>query len=138
MALAVLASGIYTGAAWYVAFVELPALTVLPLSAANALWAESVRRTPRYAASALVAAATGFIAGNASLSSAWTWGALTIFCVLPFTAVSVLPIQRRLLTVEGSLEWSPGIARWGKLHAVRVVLGLIAMTLFLSQMVRQL
>jgi len=135
-ALAMLASGIYTGAAWYLAFVELPSLKTLPVQVARAHWAETVGRTPRYAASALVAASAALIVGRASPGSPWTWGAMAIFFVLPFTVAAVLPVQRRLLTPEGLFMWERHIDYWGKLHIVRVALGLAAMILFLGQMLR--
>ena len=92
-AVAILAAGLYSGAAWYLSLVELPAQLAGSAEAGLAQWARSVRLTPRYAASALVA--------TAALASPWTWGAAAIFCVLPFTVVAILPTQRRLLA-EGS------------------------------------
>ena len=127
--LAILAAGLYSGAAWYMTFVELPALRSLPAETARTYWTQSLRRTPRYAAAALIAAAAALAAGRASLLSPWTWGALSLFGVLPFTVTAILPLQRRLL--EGGGAWMEGLRRWRRLHVVRTALGLAGTVLFL-------
>lgn len=128
--LSILAAGLYSGAAWYVTAVELAALRRLPTQTSRVYWALSVKRTPRYATAALAASATALAAGHLSLRSAWTWGALTIFAVLPLTLVAILPVQRRLLT-DSQADWSADLPKWARLHAVRTMLGLAATVAFL-------
>jgi hypothetical protein len=133
-AAAILASGLYAGAAWYVTFVELPSLLAGPTDAALSHWAHGVRRTPRYAVTALIGAAAGLIAGQSTIRSPWCWGALAIFCVLPFTTIAILPLQRCLLVRSreaGAVHSLAELRMWGQLHAVRTALGILANVLFL-------
>jgi hypothetical protein len=57
-----------------------------------------------------------------------------LLAVLPWTVLTMLPIQRRLadeVTSSGSTETSRLIARWGRFHLGRLALGLGALCLFL-------
>jgi hypothetical protein len=133
-ATAILTSGLYAGASWYLTFVELPALFSGPAEPALTHWAHGVRRTPRYAGAALIGAAAGLIAGHAAISSPWSWGAAAMLSVLPFTSIAILPLQRRLLEQwrdEGMARSLIRLRTWGRLHAVRTALGLLANILFL-------
>jgi hypothetical protein len=130
--LAILASGIYAGAAWYLTVVELPALRLGSTRCARAQWVQTIRWTPRYAASALIATVAALGAGHAGPASPWTWGAALIFSVLPVTVLVVLPIQRRLLESDDEAIWAPNLLTWSRLHGVRMVLGLAAAVTFIS------
>jgi hypothetical protein len=134
---AVLAAGLYSGAAWYVSFVEGPALAAAPDADARSQWQRHLTLTPRYAAFALLSTVCALIAGKASPACPWTWGALVIFAVLPVTTVLILPVQRRLQVVTSVEDWRPLHLRWARLHAVRTGLGLTATILFLWAALRQ-
>jgi hypothetical protein len=66
--------------------------------------------------------------------TAWLWGGLVILAVVPFTLVVIRPTNERLLTPGrdlASAETRDLLERWGRLHAVRTALGLVASILYL-------
>jgi Anthrone oxygenase len=57
--------------------------------------------------------------------------------VVPFTLIVIMPTNHTLLGIDpdtSSVESRDLLIRWGKLHAVRTVLGLLAATLMLWQL----
>jgi hypothetical protein len=82
-------------------------------------------------------AVVGSVAGFAS---AWLlgdimvgMGALLLAAVVPFTLLVILPTNTRLLDPTlnaGGAEASRLLSRWGRLHAVRSVLGIAAFVIF--------
>ena len=131
--IAIFASGIYSGATAYVALVEPPARLACAREIAWAQWAQSVRRTPRYAATALVGATAGLIQGRAGLGSLWTWGSVLLLIVVPYTVVTMLPAQRRLTMPTwdaASVETRTILEQWGRRHATRALLGVVAFAVF--------
>ncbi len=65
---------------------------------------------------------------------AWLWGAVLFFSVVPYTLLVILPTNKQLL--DSSLDRSSEragalLVRWGRLHAVRTVVSLAALILFL-------
>ena len=95
--LAILASGIYAGAAWYLTFVELPALSSLSARCARAQWVQTVRRTPRYAASALIATAAALGAGHAKWRPLPGVGRPMVKRSQPHSVLAVIPAVARVL-----------------------------------------
>ena len=131
---ALTSAALYAGATWYVAFVEQPSRLEAG-SVDLAQWRGSNDRAPRYAASALVGAAAAFVLAARS-TSGWPWvaGAVLLLAVLPWTVLTMLPIQRRLAdggATGASPETRGLIARWGRFHLGRLVLGLGGLGLFL-------
>jgi hypothetical protein len=131
--LALVASAAYVGAAGYVALVEQPSRLACADEIAWRQWVQSVKRTPRYAASALIAAGAGLIHGRLALASFWTWGSVLLLAIVPFTLLTMLPAQRRLTAGD----WNPAsgetramLTQWGRQHVVRSLLGLAALFLF--------
>jgi hypothetical protein len=66
---------------------------------------------------------------------AWLWGAVLFFSVVPYTLAAILPTNKQLL--DTSLDRSSAraralLVRWGRLHAVRTVVSLAALILFLQ------
>ncbi|HEX2107689.1 MAG TPA: DUF1772 domain-containing protein [Rubrobacteraceae bacterium] len=64
----------------------------------------------------------------------WLIGGGLLVSVIPFTALAILPTNKRLL--DPAIANDPDLAerllnRWGKLHAVRSVLSLASLLLFL-------
>jgi hypothetical protein len=83
------------------------------------------------ATSAAVAGVATWTHGEGTL---WLWGGLLIFAVVPFTLVVVRPTNDRLLTPGRNLastETRRLLERWGRLHAVRSALGLVASVIYL-------
>ncbi len=109
MALEVLArvcAGLFAGASIYITAVEHPArlACVVGLLAAVGAWWR--------------AGHTGLLVGG-----------LLLGAVVPFTLLGILPTNRRLLARNldpESAEAAALLARWGRLHAVRSVLGGLA------------
>jgi hypothetical protein len=131
---AIVACTLYLGAAAYIALVEHPARLACAEEIALAQWTQSARRTPRYAALALVAAAAGLTRGGLAVDSPWSWGSVLLLAIVPFTVVAMLSAQRRLTAAD----WDPNspdtralLEQWGRRHAVRVCLAVAALGLFL-------
>jgi hypothetical protein len=130
---ALIFSAIYFGATAYITLVEHPARLACSPEVALAQWAQSVKSTPRYAASALISAAAALVHSKAALVSPWTWGSILLLTVLPFTVVALLPIQRQLAERNSLLEPIRAIAKlrdWGTRHSIRTCLGFSAFALF--------
>ena len=83
-------------------------------------------------------AAIGFLAAVASwLTSSSRWwliGGASLMAVIPFTLIVIFPTNKKLL--DPSLDKSSELAstllvRWGRMHAVRSLLSVIAFLIFL-------
>ena len=132
--IALLTGALYFGSTGYITLVEHPSRLALATEVAWSQWVQSVKSTPKYAASALIAAAAALIHGRASLLSPWTWGSVLLLAVLPFTVASLLPIQRRLINPDWpfhSDEVRRELKAWGNRHLVRTCLGFCAFALFI-------
>jgi hypothetical protein len=133
--IAVLACGLFTGAAVYISLVEHPARMECGVELAATEFPPSYRRATILQASL---AALGLVASvGAWLAGATLWwvvaGAL-FGSVIPFTLLVILPTNNQLLSRElnrGSDEAARLLARWGRLHAVRSVLSGLALVLYL-------
>jgi hypothetical protein len=132
--LALLFCAIYLGSTAYISLIEQPARLACPPSVALAHWTQSIRLTPRYAASALLAALAALLSAKASLTSPWTWGGLLLLSVVPFTVIALLPIQRLLTASDWNADSSSTrkkLTQWDRRHSARTLLGLCAFILFL-------
>lgn len=132
---AVLACGLFAGAAIYISVVEHPARMECGVEVAATEFAPSYRR-------ATVMQAT--LSGVGLLSSIATWlrggsywwlvGGILIGSVIPFTLIVILPTNKLLLSPtldRHSPHTERLLARWAALHAVRSVLSGLALLLFL-------
>ena len=133
--IAVLSCALFTGAAIYITFVEHPVW----MQSGRELGATEFALTYRRAA-AMQATCSGV--GLLSSLAAWLAGAtlwwliagVLLGLVIPFTLIVLMPTNKRLLSRtldRGSAEAERLLARWGRLHAVRSVLGGLALLLFL-------
>jgi uncharacterized membrane protein len=132
--LAVLACTLFAGAAVYINFVEHPARLSCGTEIAATQFAPSYKRaTVMQVSLALIATGAGTIRGLQG-GAVWFWAAALIFAVMPFTVVVILPVNKRLLDPARDRR-SPETRRlledWGRLHAVRSVLSLVASLLFI-------
>jgi uncharacterized membrane protein len=135
-ALAVLCGGLFAGAALYVTAVEHPARLACGPALALRQFAPSYRRGARLQASlavvGLVLAVGGWYhTGHVLLLI----GGLVLGSVVPFTLLIIFPTNHRLLapTLEPeSPEAAVLLRRWGRLHAVRTLLGILAFALLLA------
>jgi hypothetical protein len=125
---AILAAGLFAGAAIYINFAEHPARMSLETRHAARQWAPSYARATRMQAPLAVG---GFLfsmgAWWQSQGTAWLAAGLLLGAVVPFTLVVIMPTNRKLLETTRDFDSSETRAlleHWNRLHAVRSVLGL--------------
>jgi len=133
--LAVLCCALFAGAAIYINLVEHPARMGCDTKTAATVWAPSYKRATVVQAPL---AALSFLAGvGASLFAGgilWLIGAVLIGLVIPFTFIGVMPTNHQLLAPGrdlSSIETRSLLVKWGRLHAVRSVLSLLASIVYL-------
>ena len=132
--IATLCAGLFAGAALYINVAEHPARMGLETSIAAKQWAPSYKRaTWMQAPLALV----GFVAGAAAwlmeAGAGWLVAAVLIGAVVPFTFIAIMPTNHELLAPGRDLDSAETrslLASWGKLHAVRTALSLLALVLY--------
>jgi len=135
--IAVLACALFSGAAVYISFVEHPARMECGTEIATAEFRPSYRRATILQASL---AALGLLSSVAAwLTGApfwWLAGGLFLGAVIPFTLIAILPTNKQLMgaTLE-STQATTLLTRWGRLHAVRSVLSVLALLLFVYLLV---
>ena len=132
--IAVLASGLFAGAAVYINLVEHPARVHCGTELAVAEFGPSYHRATYLQASLAV---TGLVAGAGAWISGsglgWLVGGVVFGSVIPFTLLVIFPTNKRLL--DPALDRRSQLAsdllnRWARLHAVRSVLSVGAFVLF--------
>jgi Domain of unknown function (DUF1772) len=131
---AILCSTLFTGAAVYVNLVEHPTRMVCGTELAATVFAPSYKRAAVMQASlaglSSMAAIACWLLGAGIL---WLVGALFIFSVIPFTLTVIMPTNKRLLDPaldRSSADTHALLVKWGRLHAVRSALSLIASVIF--------
>lgn len=136
--LATFCTAIFAGAALYINLVEHPARLSLDTAAAWAQWAPSYQRATLMqaplAVAATLAALGAWVLGG---GTAWFMAALLIGAVVPFTFIGIMPTNRELLAPtrdRASLETRVLLQKWGWLHGVRSILGLLATVLMLGRL----
>ncbi len=129
-ALATVAAGIFAGAALYISLVEHPARMECGTNLAATVFAPSYRRAALMQASlagvGLVAAVAAWLRGG---DVWWLVAGLILGSVIPFTFLAIMSTNKQLLAPgleKASAEAATLLRRWGRLHAVRTALGLIA------------
>ena len=131
---AVLACTLFAGAAIYINLVEHPARLSCGTEIAARQWAPSYERaTVMQVALAILATLAGVARWLQGGRALWLWGSLCIFAVIPFTLLVILPTNNKLLVPGrdlGSAETRALLEAWGRLHAVRSALSLLASALF--------
>jgi hypothetical protein len=131
--IATLSAALFAGAALYITVVEHPARMQLDTRAAAAQWAPSYQRATRLQAPlAVISALAGSGAWWADGGAGWLVAALLIGAVVPFTLIVIMPTNHRLQAPDrdpAAPETRALLQRWARLHAVRTLLSLIALTL---------
>ncbi len=134
--LATLCCSLFAGAAVYITLVEHPARMECGPEVAATEFLPSYRRAARMQASLAI---LGFVLSVAAwLAGASGWlaiGGILLGVVVPFTLLVILPVNKRLLDPmldKRSAEAALLLARWGRLHAVRTVLGVLALLVILA------
>jgi hypothetical protein len=135
--LATLAAGLFAGAAIYITAVEHPARLACGSELAIREFAPSYHRaTLMQAPLALLGCAAGIVAGWQRSDLVLALAATLLGAVVPFTLVIMLPTNKRLLNPALDARSPAALAllvRWGRLHAVRSVLGGASFVVFLAR-----
>jgi hypothetical protein len=130
-----LAAGLFSGASIYINFVEHPARMQCGTALALAQFAPSYKRaTVMQAGLAAAGFLLAILAWILGAGVHWLASGILLGLVIPFTLLIILPTNRRLLSpalAKDSPEAAQLLDRWGKLHAVRSVLGFSSFLVFL-------
>jgi hypothetical protein len=128
--LALALAAAFAGAAFYVGFAEHPARLGLDDPGALKQW------KPSYDAGYIMQASLAAISGalgllTAWLSRDWRWviGAALMLANWPYTLIGMMPTNRMLQTMviaQSGPESRRLLEKWGRLHALRTVLGIAA------------
>ncbi|HYL83313.1 MAG TPA: DUF1772 domain-containing protein [Candidatus Angelobacter sp.] len=137
---AALASGIFAGAAVYVSFVEQPARISCGVEPAVTEWRPSYKRgTMMQAPLAAIGSIAAFVSWWFDRGLAWLIGGLFLLLIIPFTLVVILPTNKRLESEQLDLQSDEAaflLRRWGRLHAVRSILSVLAFIIFVFLLLR--
>ena len=138
--IATLSSGLFTGASIYINLVEHPARMQTGIRPALAEFAPSYHRATVTQVSLAVAGfLSALIAWRFRSDVRWLIGGGLLVSVVPFTALVILPTNKRLLdpATANDLDLAEMLlTRWGRLHAVRSVLSLASLLMFLLLLVK--
>ncbi len=133
--LALVFAALFAGAAFYINFAEQPARLKLEPKQLLKQWA------PSYKQGFIMQSTLAVLSGIAGIYSYiqtqdWRWvlGAVLIFANWPYTLLVIMPTNHKLLaTKEADINLGTVglIQYWGRLHAVRTILGLSATVVFI-------
>jgi uncharacterized membrane protein len=133
--IATLSSGLFAGAAIYINLVEHPARMQTGIRPALTEFAPSYHRAT---VTQVSLASTGFLSAMVAWwfrsDSRWLIGGGLLVSVIPFTVLAILPTNKQLLDPETANDLALAeklLTRWGRLHAVRSILSLASLLLFL-------
>ena len=137
--IATLSASLFTGASIYINLVEHPARMSCGTAIAITEFAPSYKRAT---VMQVLLAATSFlsslIAWFMDASIYWLIGGILIVTVIPFTVIAILPTNKQLLdsSLDRNSEYAHRLLhRWGKLHAVRSMLSLGSLVVFLYALI---
>ena len=134
--MATISTTLFCGAAIYINLAEHPARLGCATKTAATVWAPSYKRATLMQASlAIVGTLAGVAVWWLGGGSMWLIGAVLIGLVVPFTFIAIMPTNHRLLEPGRDLssnETRALLETWGKLHAVRSVLSLLASLVYVG------
>lgn len=137
--LAFICTGLYAGAALYMSLVEHPARMSCDLSVALAEFRPGYKR-------AMVMQASLAIVGAVAALAAYYFGngistlvaGIVLATVIPWTMIVMMPISRQLLD-EARTSQTPDtdvlLKKWGRLHTIRTVAGLLALAILAANII---
>jgi hypothetical protein len=133
--LALVAASVFTGAAFYINYAEQPARLGLDDRSLLAEWKPAYKRGYSMQATlAVVSFLLGMLAWWATGTVAFAIGALLIVANWPWTLLGILPTNKALMETDvgkAGVETRTLLMKWNRLHAVRTVLGSLAIVAFL-------
>ncbi|RWC08879.1 MAG: DUF1772 domain-containing protein [Mesorhizobium sp.] len=133
--LALTIAAVFAGAAIYISVAEQPARLRLHDKALLQEWQPSYKRGAAMQASiAIVACVLGLIAWWQTGNLAYLVGAVLIILPWPWTLIAMMPTNRLLEAMDAAAANPQAralIVKWGNLHLVRVMLGVLAALAFL-------
>ena len=137
-----LSAGVFAGAAVYINLVEHPARVGCGTEVGVKEFGVSYRRGAVLMASLLMIGFASAVGAWARGSGGW-WliGGSLLLLPVPYTLAFVMPVNKSLLNC--TLPKDSGLAsrllvRWGRLHAVRSLLGLAAFLIFIFVLARRI
>ena len=138
--LALTVAALFTGAAFYVNFVEQPARLILDDRALLAQWKPAYKRgTMMQASLAIIGFVLGALAFWQTGRVAFLIGALLMLANWPWTLFAILPTNKALMATELA-EAGPQtrtlLIKWNRLHAVRTLRGALATAAFLIALIQ--
>jgi uncharacterized membrane protein len=83
---------------------------------------------------------SGLVAWRSRSEARWLVGGVLLVLVIPFTALVILPTNKKLLDPATANDLNLAeklLIRWGRLHAVRSVLSLASLLTFLLLLTRR-
>jgi uncharacterized membrane protein len=133
-ALALSAAALFAGAAVYVSVAEQPARLALDDRALLTQWKPAYRRgAAMQAPLALIGCILGLMAWRQNGAWQWLAGAIVLVSAWPYTLLVIRPTNNELSGTSVS-DAGPRtrtlVEKWGRLHAGRSALGVLAMMLF--------
>jgi hypothetical protein len=133
--LALATAALFTGAAIYVNIAEQPARLKLETPALLTEWQPSYERGKMMQASlALISCLLGVAAFFVAYDWRWLIGAVLILAPWPWTIFIIAPTNRMLqatLPADATEQARGLVPQWGRLHAVRSALGMLAVAAYL-------
>jgi hypothetical protein len=133
---ALIVAAFFTGASFYVGFAEQPARLALDDAAMLSEWKTSCKRGFATQAPLCV---LGCLLGLAAWWQTGAWGfmigAIAMIANGPWTELTIIPTNRALTATETAVAGPATRAlmvTWGRRHAVRTALGVVALAAFFS------
>jgi hypothetical protein len=132
--LALIVAALFAGAAFYVNVAEQPARLGLDDQALLSEWKPSYKRGfAMQAPLAIAGCVLGLIAWWQTKEPGFLIGAIAMIANWPWTLLGIMPTNNALMATEITAAGAQSralVVRWGALHAVRTVLGIVATVVF--------
>ena len=130
--LTLICAAFFASAAVYVSFVEHPARLACGTQIALAEWRPSYKRAATMQVALVVVGTLSSIVAFATGQGVMVLaGGLVLALMVPYTLFVVMPTNRELLDPSRPADASSGrlLEKWGRLHMVRTVSGVIAVVI---------
>ncbi len=133
--LALATAALFTGAAIYINVAEQPARLGLDDLGLLQEWKPAYKRGfAMQAPLAIIGSIFGVWAWKLSGNWLWLGGAVALIANWPYTLIAIMPTNNRLMAIptgSGSVESRALLEKWGRLHAIRSLLGGLSTAFFL-------